>query len=123
MLWVWGPVVLLMGLIFSVSAMPHPPKVLGEMPDVIAHGLAYAVLGALVVRALADARWSGVTFGLAVGAAVIATAYGVSDEFHQRFVPGRTPDVRDVMVDMVGAVVAVAAVWAWSIVLSTQRSG
>ena len=121
MLWVWGPVALLMGLIFAVSSMSTPPKIPGEISDVGAHGIVYAVLGVLVVRALADARWSGVTFSLAVGAAVIATVYGVSDEFHQRFVPGRTADVRDITADMVGAAVGVTAVWAWSIVLSARR--
>ena len=121
LLWVWGPVVLAMGLIFAVSSMPNPPEVPGDIPDVGAHGIAYAVLGVLVLRALADARWSGVTLGLAVVAAVIATAYGVSDEFHQRFVPGRTADPRDITADMVGAVVGIAVIWAWSIVLSTRR--
>ena len=34
---------------------------------------------------------------------VCATVYGISDEFHQWFVPGRTADVHDVMADAIGA--------------------
>ena len=37
----------------------------------------------------------------------VAALYAVTDEFHQSFVPGRYPDVRDVLVDTAGALVAV----------------
>lgn len=40
----------------------------------------------------------------------IATAYGVLDEIHQHFVPGRHPDVVDVITDFAGAVVFVLIV-------------
>ena len=39
-----------------------------------------------------------------------AILYGISDEFHQSFVPGRDASLFDVGVDMVGAVVAVT-IW------------
>jgi VanZ family protein len=34
---------------------------------------------------------------------LICTLYGVSDEFHQSFVPNRSPDLFDVMADSTGA--------------------
>jgi VanZ family protein len=37
----------------------------------------------------------------------IASLYGISDEFHQSFVPGRTPDVVDWLADTSGALLAV----------------
>jgi VanZ family protein len=40
----------------------------------------------------------------------IAAAYGVLDEIHQHFVPGRQPDVLDVLTDLAGAVVFVLVV-------------
>ena len=40
----------------------------------------------------------------------LATLYGVVDELHQHFVPGRQPDVLDVLTDFVGAVVFVLLV-------------
>ena len=56
-------------------------------------------------------------FGLAVGAAMGALSgkmadYGISDEFHQSFVPGRTPDVLDWLADTSGALLA-ALLLAW----------
>jgi VanZ family protein len=38
---------------------------------------------------------------------VFALLYGVSDEFHQSFVPGRTLSGTDLLADVLGAVVAV----------------
>ncbi len=36
-------------------------------------------------------------------AIVLATLYGVTDEFHQSFVPNRNTDPKDVLVDFLGA--------------------
>lgn len=120
-LWRWGPALALMLLVFVVSSMPEPPSAPGGMSDTGAHGLAYGLLGALVLRALADARWSGVTLGRAAAAVLIATVYGVTDELHQWFVPGRVADVRDLTADAAGALVGVGLVWACGIVLSIRQ--
>lgn len=37
-------------------------------------------------------------------------AYGITDEFHQSFVPGRSPDVMDLRNDAIGAALAMAVV-------------
>jgi VanZ family protein len=58
-----------------------------------------------------------VTLRIVLLTIVCATAYGVSDEFHQRFVPGRTADVRDVAADAIGA--SAAALGAWAILKAT----
>jgi VanZ family protein len=52
-------------------------------------------------------------------AIVLAIAYGVSDEFHQRFVPGRSSDVYDVLADAEGA--AAAALGAWAILKTAPQ--
>ena len=39
----------------------------------------------------------------------IATAYAVTDEFHQLFVPGRSGQMTDVMIDSGGALVGLLA--------------
>jgi VanZ family protein len=79
------------------------------MSDKSAHALAYAVLGASLVRALASGRAEKLTSGRLVAAIVLTSLYGVSDELHQRFVPGRTPDWLDVLADAAGAVAGVLA--------------
>ncbi len=40
-------------------------------------------------------------------AVLIAACYAASDEFHQRFVPGRSGELRDVMIDTAGAVLGI----------------
>jgi VanZ family protein len=40
-------------------------------------------------------------------AMILVTVYGVLDEFHQHFVPGRSPDIYDVMSDAAGAMLGV----------------
>ena len=49
------------------------------------------------------------TIGVAALGALVSVAYGVTDELHQAFVPGRTPDAWDVVKDFVGAVAGSAA--------------
>ena len=74
-------------------------------PDYIGHGVSYAVLGALLLRALADGTLRGMRTGLILPAVLIATVYGVSDEFHQSFIPGRTASVGDIVADTIGALI------------------
>ncbi len=120
--WLWGPPIAEMVLIFQVSAMPTPPALPGGLTDRGGHLLAYAVLGALLLRALAGGRWQAVTAGRAVWAATLATLYGVSDEIHQAFVPLRHAELGDLAVDALGATLAAGTGWAWSIIVA-RRAG
>jgi VanZ family protein len=43
---------------------------------------------------------------------VIASLYGASDELHQSFIPGRSPEIGDWVADTLGALIAVLLV-AW----------
>lgn len=121
LLWVWGPVLGLMAAIFVVSDQPAPPELPGRIPDVVAHALVYAVLGALMLRATAGARWLRVTLGNMALAVVLTAAYGLTDEFHQSFVPGRTAEARDLAADAVGGAAGAGLVWGWGIVLAVRR--
>jgi VanZ family protein len=99
----WGPVLLVMGLIFYFSSLPDPGGPPGGISDKTAHVLIYAALGASLVRALAGGRMTAMTLTRILLAAALGTLYGVSDEIHQHFVPPRTPDILDVAADSVGA--------------------
>lgn len=117
----WGPAIGMMTIIFLVSGMSSPPTPTA-LPDVGAHAMAYALLGASFLRGVADARWEQVTARTTTVAVLLTVAYGLSDEFHQSFVPGRTSEVSDLVADACGAVVGVGGVWAWSIVLADRRA-
>jgi VanZ family protein len=107
-LWLWAPVVVQMALIFGASSLSDPGPLPAQVSDKTAHFAAYAVLGLLVIRALAGGRAEGVTWKRALLAVVLTALYGASDEFHQRFTPGRTPDLLDLRADAFGACVGVA---------------
>lgn len=93
----WLPVGLWAAFIFLLSDQPSLPRHGPEWVSFVAHFGEYLIFAFLLTRA-SDVRTA--TAG--------AAAYGVSDEFHQSFVPGRTPDVADWMADMAGAF---AGVW------------
>jgi VanZ family protein len=116
----WGPVAVYMAAIFFVSAQPDagPPS---GVSDVSAHAVAYLLLGILVVRALVGGLPARVSWADALAAVVICTLYGVTDEFHQSFVPQRMAEVRDIYADAVGASVGAALCWAWGIIAARPR--
>ena len=70
-----------------------------------AHASEYALLGALVLlTACTYAKMSPKTVAAAV---IISVLYAASDEFHQRFVPGRSCQFTDVLIDSAGVMVGV----------------
>lgn len=64
------------------------------------HFCEYAVFGALLANAL---RWHLPLRRACALAVVAASAYGVTDELHQWFVPGRTADPADWLLDTAAA--------------------
>ena len=108
----WAPPALYALAIFVSSSLAAPPAPPPHFTDKHMHLLGYAGFALVLVRALSGACWSGVTVATTLLAALIAAAYGVTDEWHQAFVPGRQADAADVLADAAGAVLAVAAVGA-----------
>lgn len=104
-----------MAAIFVGSAIPEPP-IPGGVSDVSLHEVGYFGLAALLVRALANGRWAGVTAQTLTLAWIIAVAYGASDEWHQSFVPTRHAEIRDWIADAIGALAGVIVVGAWGII-------
>lgn len=78
-----------------------------------AHLIEYFILSLLILRGI-RARRHGMRLAWAVLAIVLVAGYASLDEFHQRFVPGRTPAVTDVLIDTTGgaAAQAIAALFA-----------
>lgn len=95
-------------LLSDQPKLPTIPTLSGEITSILGHFGAYFLLAALVWWALGvvdmDPRRR---FLLAFGITVL---YGVSDEWHQRFVPGRHPDALDVLTDAIGAATALLAI-------------
>jgi len=103
-----------MAAIFYESSLSEVPGTEG-ISDTFLHTTGYALLALITLRATSGARWSGVTLKAIVLAWAITTAYGATDEWHQSFTPGRSPELRDLRNDAIGACLAVGAAGAWGI--------
>jgi len=76
-----------------------------------AHVSEYAMLAVLLYRAFVHTVFQS-RRALSAGLVLLScTAYAASDEFHQSFVPSRTSSLRDVMIDVCGATLAVLLYW------------
>ncbi len=73
-----------------------------------AHVTEYAILALLIGRALGSVPSLRTKTSILSGAVLLGCAiFAVSDEYHQTFVKSRTPSVRDVILDVGGAVAGV----------------
>src|SRR5438552_18882821 len=73
----------------------------------VGHFTEYAILAALLWRALRGTFSAINKATLTSCAFLVAAAFAMSDEYHQSFVPTRTASAHDVMIDCIGALVAV----------------
>ncbi|MCE5200141.1 MAG: VanZ family protein [Armatimonadota bacterium] len=112
----WGPAVLWMGFIFFLSSQSTLPEIPGvgsiDWGDKIEHAITYAILGVLIWRALGKRSKRR----LVVLTILMGTVYGLSDEVHQLFVPGRSFDLLDLTADALGSAVS-------AIILITLKGG
>ena len=97
---VWLPVIVWAAVIFTFSSIPDLGTGLGGWDTLLrkgAHMTEYAILGALLLRALAR-----VTPAIAAG-----IAYAATYELHQHFVRGRHAAFLDILIDAVGVTIGV----------------
>ena len=112
-----------MAAIFYASSLSVIPGPVGEwFSDTVLHTACYGGLALVTLRALAGGTWTGLSVGVAIAAWLVATLYGATDEWHQMSVPGRTPELRDLVNDAVGALVAVGMAGAWGIMRGPSRA-
>lgn len=94
--------------IFSVSSIPG-----GDVPGVewidmsLLHIPMFFILSYLIFRTL---ERKGVIFAVAI-AIILSTLYGVFDEIHQIYVPGRDFSTLDIFLDFFGSSIIVFKVW------------
>jgi VanZ family protein len=74
----------------------------------VGHFSEYAILAALLWRALRGTFNTMTDWSLCTVAFLVTAAFAASDEFHQAFVPTRTSAFHDVMIDCLGALAAIA---------------
>ncbi len=133
----WGPVFLICGMIFILSADTHSGRhsqaLLGwilqwfhanSRSRMAAWEEPFRKLGHVVVYSLlAIASWRAFSFWKRQGrlpwmppflwTLLTLVLYAASDEWHQTFVPTRSGSVRDVMVDTLGGLLGLVVYWCW----------
>ncbi len=107
------PMVLVMGTIFFLSAQPGDSLSLPDIPnlDKLLHAGIYGLLAAATLFGVGRKSWLGRRRLSGLFVVLFCILYGISDEWHQAFVPGRTPSIWDLAADTVGAT---AMVMCWS---------
>jgi surface polysaccharide O-acyltransferase-like enzyme len=104
----WIAAIAYMGMIFWLSSLPGEQAGIPAPWDKLVHGIVYGVLGALLYKATRDSQISW----------LIAVLYGLSDEIHQGFTPGRYLELGDWVADSLGAAIGIWLVVIWNEVAS-----
>jgi VanZ family protein len=112
----WLPVGAYAALIFYLSSLSHPelyvPSLFMELGDKALHAIEYAVLGMLCYRAFRHGAGAVAASHALLLAIAAASAYGLTDEIHQAFVPLRQADIWDFVTDAIGATLGSCG-WYW----------
>jgi len=103
------PMITVMGIIFFLSNQPGDSLDLPDIPNVdkVLHAVAYGVLALTTLFAVPGHKYRANPWRICLLVVLFCFMYGVSDEFHQSFVPNRMPSVLDLIADTMGAVVVV----------------
>ena len=88
--------------------------------DKLAHFCVFGLLATLILRMLSTGK-KGIRNGLI--AVLIVSLFGITDEFHQSFTPGRSVEVADWIADTLGAVTAVWVYLNWNWYRKLMESG
>jgi VanZ family protein len=110
----WVPAIAWMALIFFLSSRSALPGPTGVAPNFLWHKIGhltvYSILYFLMYRAVnfpimkkSKKNW--------ILPMVLTVLYAATDEFHQSFVPGRTPAFHDIGYDALGASIALLAIY------------
>lgn len=107
------PVLLYAGGIIAVSSIRNlpSPQVDGVALDKLAHFAEYALFAFLIFRSVS--RWGGISHGIIAPllSLIFLIAFAALDEFYQQFVPGRDPDLFDIVSDTAGAALVLSYLW------------
>lgn len=98
----WILTIIYMIIIFYISSLSYIPEpaVGKEVSDLFKHFLLYVGLGILFFISLKSSKIGKYAWLIAV---LISILYGISDEIHQAFVPGRVCALEDVIANSLGS--------------------
>lgn len=97
------PIIIYCTIIFYYSSQPTINGPIGTLiiNDKIKHAIAYLILSILIFRATQKTKYKKYSYLISI---IFSTLYGISDEFHQYFVPGRMMSIYDIFANFLGSV-------------------
>lgn len=101
----WSLAILWMCVISALSSIPGRDLPVIPIPfmDKWAHAALFIILGSLLARAIGLASPKANFLKIAFLTVIICIFYAAIDEWHQRYVPGRTVDLADFIFDLIGS--------------------
>jgi len=103
------PALFLMSAIFHASSLTFPTDPSAGRSDLLFHFGEFFALGLLTARMVAPDMDKMHSLRSLLLASSIVLGYGLLDEIHQGFVPGRNPDWLDWLVDASGGILGILA--------------
>lgn len=105
----WIPAVVYATLIFIFSHQREPlgPQLPQLVSDYVLHFLEYGFFAVTVLWGLTSGLRKLLSRQSSLAAWALTCLYGVSDEFHQSFIPERDASLQDLALDAFGALVFV----------------
>jgi VanZ family protein len=100
-------------LILIVSSIPDlkTPQLGFEYQDKLYHFIEYSIFSVLLFFALLNSQRDFLRKNVLLISLLIGASFGILDELHQKFIPGRQADVLDFTADFVGVALIQICFW------------
>lgn len=107
------PMILVMGTIFFLSNQPGDTLTLPDVPNIdkVLHAGIYGLLALTTLFAVGKKTTRTRPCQVSFLVLLFCVLYGISDEYHQSFIPGRMPSIWDICADTTGAGLVVLYWW------------
>jgi len=107
----WAPVLAYMAIVFALSAQSKLPEISAPILswDKAQHAIVYLGLALVAFRGAALMPLTARP-GSYAQSFIVAALYGALDEFHQKFVTGRSAEAGDWAADAIGAALALLVI-------------
>jgi VanZ family protein len=97
--------------LLHVQVSHHGFEYLAEGFRKLGHFTEYAIFAMFIYHAIGDEHSGAWNLRKALACILLAGLYSLTDEFHQRFVPGRGPSIVDCGFDTIGATLGMVIVY------------
>lgn len=107
----WFLIFTYMSLIFYLSSIPYPPRPAEGIGikkiQIVEHVIEFGILGVLLFLGFRALKFWNFREKAFIFALIFGIFYGIIDEFHQYFVPGRYAELSDIIANSLGVLLGI----------------